>query len=336
MAAEAKKSLIIANRRKLSDPLIKKLFALSGNKCAMPKCGIKLAYEENNQIRAIICHKEAANRGGPRYNPQQSNEDRHDYHNLIILCPNCHSDIDKNPDSYTPDYLRMVKRNHEAKFQNSPYHLPESIINILKISVNQDEFSLNNIQKLFAIYFEIQNSKVRKFFYDNRLKYSLNNLSLKTLENDSTTYSELDGIFMLIDKLADIEFADCIVTLQNKIPLQLFRGYVEARKARLKRILPKAQNEIIPEIYWLLHEPNQDSILELIYTAGKYETEVFSRLIGKVNFASFDNGTKLTIEHKIWKRLDRMKDNNSNIYKNLLELDGKLFISLQTNEILQS
>src|SRR4051812_1324970 len=96
--------------------------------------------------------------------------------------------------------LLTVKQKHEAKFQKNPYQLPDSIIDILKISVNQDEFSLNNILKLFTIYFEIEDSKVRKYFYDNRLKYSLGKLSLKTPESDSTINSELDDIFILVDK----------------------------------------------------------------------------------------------------------------------------------------
>src|SRR5215216_7628254 len=85
------KSLVTrVNRRKLSDSIIKKLFALSGNKCAMPNCGAQLVYKEINRIKGRICHIEAASKGGPRYNSSQSEEDRYDYLNLIILCPNCH------------------------------------------------------------------------------------------------------------------------------------------------------------------------------------------------------------------------------------------------------
>jgi hypothetical protein len=53
MAAEAK-ILARANRRNLSDPVIKKLFALSGNKCAKPKCGIKLVYAKSHAVKGLL------------------------------------------------------------------------------------------------------------------------------------------------------------------------------------------------------------------------------------------------------------------------------------------
>jgi hypothetical protein len=82
----------------------------------MPDCGAQLVYVETNEVRRIICHIEAANEGGPRFNLLQGKEERHDYRNLIVLCPNCHTDIDKNPQKYTVGYLQRVKQRHEAKF----------------------------------------------------------------------------------------------------------------------------------------------------------------------------------------------------------------------------
>jgi len=164
MAPGAKKILIRANRRNLPDPLVKKLFALSGNKCAMPNCGARLVYTEIDAVRGIICHIEAASRLGPRYNAQQSDEDRYDYSNLIILCPNCHADIDKNPLKYTVDYLQSIKQQHESKFEKEPYQPPDNILNVMKISVKQDEFSLNNILRLFMIYFKLKDPKVLRLF----------------------------------------------------------------------------------------------------------------------------------------------------------------------------
>ncbi|MGB7520230.1 MAG: hypothetical protein WA896_11420, partial [Spirulinaceae cyanobacterium] len=49
---------------------VKRLFALSGNQCAFPSCDAKIADKQGN-ILGQICHIEAANQGGERYNPNQ-------------------------------------------------------------------------------------------------------------------------------------------------------------------------------------------------------------------------------------------------------------------------
>ena len=103
---------------------------LTGNKCA--KCQIKLVYSDTHAVRSIICHTEGASRRGPRYNAQQSDDDKHSYSNLIVLCPNCHDEIDKNPQKYTVDCLLSLKKEHEARFKDNPYQLPDDMIKIMK------------------------------------------------------------------------------------------------------------------------------------------------------------------------------------------------------------
>ncbi len=57
------KKVTKANRKDISDPVVKKLFALSGNQCAMPGCEVRLVYEELEAVKGIICHIEAASEG---------------------------------------------------------------------------------------------------------------------------------------------------------------------------------------------------------------------------------------------------------------------------------
>jgi hypothetical protein len=135
----------------------------------------------------------------------------------------------------------------------------------LKVSVNEDEFTLNNILRFFSIYFEIMDLKLKKYLYDNKLKYSLNNPSLKTVESDSITKSELDDIFTDMTKLADDEFLDCFVTLKNKLPSQVLKD-VQKMKNRLKRTLCRKDRKI-SGIYWLIYEPTEAPLIRLINTA---------------------------------------------------------------------
>lgn len=141
-----------ANRRKFSDTTIKALFALTGNECAMPNCFNLLVNEETKKVRGIICHIEAESGGGPRYNQNQTNKEREDFSNLVILCRNCHWEIDTNPQKYTVEYLYKIKKQHEEKFKGKPYHLSENMLSLMKVSINEDEFSLEQISLLLDIY----------------------------------------------------------------------------------------------------------------------------------------------------------------------------------------
>jgi hypothetical protein len=272
-----------------------------------------------------------------RYNAQQTEEDRHDYDNLMILCPNCHADIDKNPQKYSVGYLRNLKKQHEAKYEKKQYHPDDDITRIMKVSINQDEFSLNNILRLFEIYLKLNDLSSKKFFFDNRLNYSLKNLSLETLENDSATKAELDEVFIYMNELPDDEFGDCFVTLQslaqqNRLPSQIFKDYLKSSKDRLKNTLKN--DKLVLGIFWLVYEPNEESLDNLIDSAGNYNVGTFKDLLIQFNFGQFDSEKKLTIEEKLWKILDEEKDSNSNRHKNLLELDTGLFNSLQAKQIL--
>jgi hypothetical protein len=322
------------NRRELSVPIIKKLFALSGKRCPMPNCGTQLVYNEINKVKGIICHIEAASEGGPRYNSSQGEEERHDYPNLIVLCPNCHTDIDNNPQKYSVNYLQTVKKQHETKFMNNPYGVPDNILQVLRISVNQDEFSLNKITSFFRIYFELGSPNVKKSFYADRLKYSLSNISLQTLEGDFATKSQLDEIFKLIGKLPENELAECFLTLQAKLPPLIFEEYVEQYKGQIAKSLEKSKDKMFSGIYWMIHNRNLDSLLRLIDSVENYGVETFKDLIQDFDYEQFNDDTKLKIEQDLWKRLDKEKDSNSVVYKNLLELDSKVFNSLQARPVL--
>src|SRR5687768_11697745 len=72
-----------ATMREPTVSTIKRLFALSANRCAFPKCGCPIV-EETGTVTGIICHIKARSKGGPRYDSKQSDEERHAYPNLIL------------------------------------------------------------------------------------------------------------------------------------------------------------------------------------------------------------------------------------------------------------
>ncbi|MDR2790467.1 MAG: hypothetical protein LBB59_05780, partial [Campylobacteraceae bacterium] len=101
-------------RKDITDLTIKRLYALSGNKCAFPDCNVTFVSCENKTNVSTICHIEAAEEGGERYNPNSNDEERRSFKNLILLCPNHHR-ITDDVSIYTVEILRAMKKTHEAK-----------------------------------------------------------------------------------------------------------------------------------------------------------------------------------------------------------------------------
>lgn len=93
---------------------VKRLFAMSGNCCAFPKCRNTLVDEPSGKVIGQICHISARSSEGPRFDDALTDEQRHSFENLILLCPIHHQVIDDDPVAYTIERLQQMKSNHEA------------------------------------------------------------------------------------------------------------------------------------------------------------------------------------------------------------------------------
>ena len=91
---------------------LKRLFALSGNRCAFLQCTVPLI--KNSTVVGEVCHIKAAKPGGPRYDVNQTDEERHDFSNLILLCGNHHAEVDNDAVTHTAVHLIEMKEKHEA------------------------------------------------------------------------------------------------------------------------------------------------------------------------------------------------------------------------------
>ncbi len=102
--------------RSYRDPVIKKLFALSHNVCAFPGCDVKLADTTWPTVQARICHIYGLNWGSVRYVDWMTDDERNDYPNLLLLCPNHHATIDElEPAKWSADRLLELKEAHERQ-----------------------------------------------------------------------------------------------------------------------------------------------------------------------------------------------------------------------------
>ncbi|MDB5978359.1 MAG: endonuclease [Nevskia sp.] len=98
--------------------VLKRLFAVSGNRCAFPKCEHRLVQQDT--LIGEVCHIKAASDNGPRGDVSLPPEQRHSYENLILLCANHHTVVDDDPEAYTVDRLLKMKKDHEARWATEP------------------------------------------------------------------------------------------------------------------------------------------------------------------------------------------------------------------------
>lgn len=139
--------------------VVRALFARSGNRCAFPGCTAPLI-NDRNQFVAQVCHIEAAETEGERFNPSQSDEERRDYANLLILCYPHHVETD-DVTRYSVQTLREMKALHEQQFERSPFKIDESLLNKIVGEMDQywsrvEELHKNHIVPNLAIEIDAQ------------------------------------------------------------------------------------------------------------------------------------------------------------------------------------
>ncbi len=137
-----RKVLTAMTRQKPKFEVLRALFARSGNQCAFPGCTAPL-FNERNQLITQVCHIEAAEPGGERYNPNQSDDERRGYENLVILCYPHHVETD-DVSRFSVKALQEMKANHEQQFELSPFKIDESLLR--KISDEMDQY-WDNVQE---------------------------------------------------------------------------------------------------------------------------------------------------------------------------------------------
>jgi hypothetical protein len=107
----------MADRKHIPTETKLRLFSEAAGHCQQPECLQPLfpaemgGYKHIAEMAHVIPHGEA----GPRHEERPAGEFKIDsFENLILLCPTCHTIIDKNPDGYSRGTLLGWKTNHLA------------------------------------------------------------------------------------------------------------------------------------------------------------------------------------------------------------------------------
>lgn len=94
---------------------IKLLWGRSGNRCSI--CKVELT-QDKAAVTSVFTLGEQAHIVGEKTNAARGTssltlDQRNGYHNLILLCPNHHTEIDKNEDDWPVEKLHLIKSEHE-------------------------------------------------------------------------------------------------------------------------------------------------------------------------------------------------------------------------------
>ena len=234
---------------------IKKLYALSGNQCAFPDCKNTFVNPDDKTNISNICHIEAAELGGQRYNQNSTEDYRRSYDNLILLCPNHHKETD-NVNIFTVEVLRNMKRKHEDKIRNL---LTEQ--NIL----TKYPSALNTvISQLGRIIFDTQDTNDPEHAPNSEHKISYNNVvRYKPIIQLYAAYQgKLNKIYGEIEKLGSSrkEFILTNINTMYLIEKGKYQTFDEVR-ANADNVI-----EIIRKRLWEIVE-NSSNTVDLVYEA---------------------------------------------------------------------
>ena len=107
--------------KKISEKVIRKLWTSSAGYCCNPSCHRELLpFLEDGTITSIseFAHIISQQPNGPRDDKEVPLSQRDEFDNLIVLCPSCHTIVDKNPQTYPVEKLKKWKKEHEDSIKN--------------------------------------------------------------------------------------------------------------------------------------------------------------------------------------------------------------------------
>lgn len=103
----------MSDRRKIGEPDRRFIIGRSGGRCN--KCRIEVFVQNEFGEKARLgddAHIIASSDYGPRGNGEIEQDQRRSADNLILLCKNCHSEIDQQPRKFTEEALLRLREQH--------------------------------------------------------------------------------------------------------------------------------------------------------------------------------------------------------------------------------
>lgn len=115
---------------------------MSGNICAFQGCSSPI-FEESATLTGEVCHIRAQSPGGPRFDATQTEEARHAYDNLIMLCRRHHRIVDSEPELYPADALAQIKAIRESQLGRPEREMDAIVAKLLIDTMPRFEITKN-------------------------------------------------------------------------------------------------------------------------------------------------------------------------------------------------
>lgn len=110
-----------ARGRNISQQVVVRLVGAAGGFCERPGCPTGSLWHELSSGDAVklaqVAHIVAASDDGPRGDADADTPMLVAFDNLILLCPNCHTIVDRAPDEFTVAVLLGWKAEHEGRLR---------------------------------------------------------------------------------------------------------------------------------------------------------------------------------------------------------------------------
>ena len=122
------------------------LFLRSGNLCAFPNCSRLMMDLDGNWV-GQICHIEAAEVGGERFNSNMTNESRRSESNLLLMCYEHHV-VTNDVKKFSVSKMTEIKKQHEERFANPEYRMFSSITDV---TLAAQPAHVQNLKKILKV-----------------------------------------------------------------------------------------------------------------------------------------------------------------------------------------
>ncbi len=223
--------------RQYKQTTLRRLDTLSGNQCASPSCTNLLIARDGETILSKVCHIQAVSLGGPRFNPNMTDDDRRHYNNLILLCDECHRIIDNSTNEldYTVEILEEWKKEHESKRLN----ILNSNTSLLRLVINA--ISNKSLEKI-----KILDSNNLVFNIQEKIDYNYIMRNKYLIEDYKIFYTKIAALYEELEKQGSFKKENLLRSI-SKIYLKTKGKYVKNASNPVE-IIRKNSDNIIEDI----------------------------------------------------------------------------------------
>lgn len=241
--------------RNISEKTLRFLYGKSGNKCAFPGCNEPI-FELNGMLTGECCHIEAFSPGGARYNASTSAKEKNIENNLILLCARHHKIIDADPEKFTVECLKEMKKQHESQFSKETRELNDMMLFALKKSMEYFWGSLEDI---------------------NNHDVTEHKIQIDTNRNIEELLCEIEDIICRIDKVldslreSDSNIADDINKFLEQLRIDYTKFDIDSLMDKLCRRNWEEHNLALPNLLNLLKIYYLELSVKFLETITSYD-----------------------------------------------------------------